>query len=110
MNQLAVEKQRAIIQGYNHGIGIRMIADIVQCSPITARKYLRLDRGELRTISEGMVKYHKLRRGQIRRMSEHYDITPIVKTVLSCGKTRNDCINCRDIFGEGCGFNFYRRS
>lgn len=39
MNILPVNKQKAILQGYRCGVSVRMLADIMQCSPITIRKY-----------------------------------------------------------------------
>ena len=91
MNHLAIEKQQAIIQGYNHTCSIKAVARIVECSPITVRKYLLLNGNRIRTISEAMKKYHELRRGR-----------GVVDHRLPCGKTRKDCVNCRQIFEDIC--------
>lgn len=105
MRKLSVEKQQAIIQGYNRGLSIRMVASVIKCSPITARTYVKLN-SRARTISEGMIIYHQLKRGKstqtLDMMLEYYNIPPIVKSVLPCGKTRNDCVNCKDIFSDKC--------
>ena len=121
MNQLAPEKQKAILQGYNQGLGIRTVADIVECSPITVRTHLRKNGNQARTISEGMIKWHQFRRGEL---SYHIDIDrkipqnlteicvlsiphkfPESVKCLPCGHPENYCVNCRDIFSEGCEFN-----
>jgi hypothetical protein len=110
MNQLAPEKQKAIIQGYGRAYSIRLLASIVQCSPITVRKYLRLDGSKIRTVSEGMIKYHELRRyeQELCRMMECYGLKPSQPIVMACGKTRQNCVNCRDIFSQKCGFEYWR--
>jgi hypothetical protein len=104
MNQLALEKQEAIIQGYEHGLSVRKVAESIQCSPITARTYLRGNGIKIRTISEGMIKYHERKRARLDIMMERYNLKPITNPILSCGKTRKDCVDCGDIFDKGCGF------
>jgi hypothetical protein len=116
MNQLAPEKQQAIIQGYEHGLSVRKVAESIQCSPITARTYLRLNGSKIRTISKGMLKYHELKHTNIPQvvkselclsmMMKRYNLKPITNPILSCGKTRKDCVDCGNIFSEGCGFCF----
>lgn len=62
MNIIKTTDQKAIIQAYDKGLSMRMIANIIGCSKVTVRRYLKLNGKETRSIKEAMVGYHVLRK------------------------------------------------
>lgn len=42
----------------------------------------------------------------LNSMMQQYNVVPTSEHTLSCGRTRKDCVSCKDMFGEGCGFSY----
>ncbi|MCJ7630881.1 hypothetical protein MUP77_00555 [Candidatus Bathyarchaeota archaeon] len=145
MNQLPAEKQVALLQMHKFGASVRFAANLVDCSPITVRRYWKSHHKKMSSISVAMHRFHQWRKeilpcGYVKRdcvdceeifsnekcqwltlgIEETSQRLPqnLTDTVmlsipqksaksvkyLPCGKTRNDCVDCREIFSEGCGF------
>jgi hypothetical protein len=119
MNTITEEKQEAILQGYEMGLSVRFVADVVGVTPVTARAYLKRRLSKLRNISEGMKLLWQLRRGELSAKTAikvdqklPQNLTEIVMLskpqepgefvkCLPCGKTEDSCVDCREIFGNG---------
>jgi mRNA-degrading endonuclease RelE of RelBE toxin-antitoxin system len=126
MNKLPIRKQIAVLQRLEEGTSVRSTAKLESVSRITIRTLVRsgitiAELEKLKAIANFIKELEFQAREKVFELQQGQDNTQLQKKrvgkvrvyiskdgsaetldILPCGKTRNDCTGCRDIFTDKC--------